>query len=134
MVKPLPLSSTYGIKYFNLLNKIDKLSSVPTEGDDAEYFVAEQASVVARSIIKELEDLKTLENNIAIHLFSNYEKGIQIELDGHGVKADIETLEDGSIALTTYNGEKNNAETNHFAADSLDLIAEFLNINELVYA
>lgn len=133
-VKPLALSSTYEIRYLNLLTKIARLSSVTPNGEDAEYFVAEQASGTARSVIRELEELKIIESNIAIHLFSNYEKGIQIELDGAGIKVDIETLEDGSVALTTYTGAKNRAETYHFAADSLDLIAEFLNINQLVYA
>jgi hypothetical protein len=133
-VKALPLSSTFEINYLNLITKIDKLNSVPEEGDDAEYFVAEQAAAVAKSVVRELEELKIIEKGIAIHLFSNYEKGIQIELDGAGVKADIETMEDGFIALTTYTGERNNAETNRFAADSLDLIAEFLNISEMVYA
>jgi hypothetical protein len=134
LAKPLQLSSTFEIRYLNLLNKVDKLSSISAEGDDAEYFVAELASTAAKSVIRKLEELKIIENNIAIHLFSNCEKGIQIELDGAGIKADIETLEDGSISLTTYTGETNNVKTNHFAADSLDLIAEFLNIEELVYA
>jgi hypothetical protein len=133
-IKSLPLSSTFEIGYLNLMTKIDKLNAVPEEGDDGAYFVADLAAIVAKLVIRKLEELRILEKDIAVHVFSNYEKGMQIELDGAGVKADIETLEDGSISLTTYTGKKNKADTTRFEANSLYLLSELLNFNEVAYA
>lgn len=132
--RSLPLSSTFDIRYLTLINKIDKLRTVPEEGDDAEFFVSEDSATVAKAVIRQLEKLKLIEDGIAIHVFSNYEKGIQIELDGYGYKADITALENGQIEVTSYIGELNEARTERIEADALFLISGLLNLNEQLYA
>jgi hypothetical protein len=134
VAKSLPLSSTFEIKYLNLISKIDLLASVPGDGEDSEYHIAEPAVFTARQVIKELSKQKIIENNIGVYLFANLEKGIQIELDGDFVKADIEILEDSTIILTTYRGERNTTSEYQLTTESLYLLNEFLNINELEYA
>lgn len=132
--KTLPLATTFEIKYHTLLSKIDKLRSVEVKGEDHEYAVTETAASAAKEVVNELLELNILEKNIAAHLLSNMNGGIQIELDGQHVKADIEILENGKIVLTTYRGAQNAAEEYELTTDSLYLINEYLNINDFFYA
>ena len=132
--KGRPLASVISNKYLDLIAKVDFFGRIPSESEDSEYAISSVANYVSNEVIEYLSKAKVIEQHISMHVFSNLMGGIQIELDGESIKADIEIDVDGNITLTKYAGASNTTSEYHLKVYTLFLISQYLNLDVEKYA
>ncbi|RLJ69209.1 hypothetical protein [Pedobacter alluvionis] len=125
--KSIPLSSIVSVRYFKLLSKIDYFASKEIGQEDSEYHISGSTFYVTKEILKWLSVKRFIERDVAIHIFSNQDNGIQIELDGQYLKADIEILDSTSIEVRRYTGSDNTVTKHELSVSSLYLLDDFVN-------
>ena len=113
----------YGLKlskYASLHNKLSKIEKLPANWDDERALkISQKAINMGRLLIEIFQELNLIENKIAIHIFPTFNGGVQFVLDGYRLKADIETLPDGSFTLTKYIGKENKVKEYHYTKNKL---------------
>ncbi len=134
--KDLPnkrISASKDLKYISLHEKAETYRDQIIDEEIANTAYSSNAIEVVHVIIDKLKDEELIESNVAIHLFPMSNGGFQIELDGEGVKADIEINQDESIIFTRYEGEHNTATEEHYGSGSIGLLIDSIQENLLEY-
>jgi hypothetical protein len=99
-----PLFSPYDNLYFRL----SKIGMLPFNWDNENaQSISKDVIESGRLLIKLFEEINLHDKKIAVHLFPAYDGGIQFEIDGEKVKADIQVTATGTIVVTKYSGKEN---------------------------
>ncbi|MFH1319907.1 MAG: hypothetical protein ABII90_04540 [Bacteroidota bacterium] len=109
-ILPYSLNAIGINKYTTLYYKLSKIGKLTANWDNENAMATSQKSIdTGRILINVFEEMNLIEKNIAIHIFPAFKGGIQFEIDGEIIKADIEASAVGSVFLTKYSGKENKA-------------------------